>query len=172
MHRPSSLSAQRPTTAPCTAAQRWDLAPAQAQAEPASGNPSAQDYAFIALQNAYRPHAGLVRLHRLPPDGRIRSDRVECGVEDLVDAGALFGFQWHNALWIPMFQVDMPGPTVATGPQRVVAELGRGFDGWALASWFVQPNTWLANHSPIAWMGSRLPEVLEAARADRFVSTG
>ena len=91
---------------------------------------------------------------------------------DLVDAGGLFGFQWYDALWRPMFQFERQGPTVAAGPQRVVAELGSSFDGWALASWFVQPNSWLANHSPIECLGSRLPDVLEAARADRFVATG
>lgn len=71
-----------------------------------------------------------------------------------------------------MFQFAMPGPTVAVGPQRVVAELGRGFDGWALASWFVEPNAWLASHSPIEYPGLHLPAVIEAARADRFVTTG
>ncbi len=70
-----------------------------------------------------------------------------------------------------MFQFALPGPTVAAGPQSVVAELGRNFDGWALAGWFVQPHAGLANQSPIACLGSRLPDVLEAARADRLVTT-
>jgi hypothetical protein len=133
---------------------------------------STQDCAFTALLNAYRPHAGLMRLHRLSASARIRSEGQHGDVEELVDAGELFGFQWHDALWIPMFQFDTPGPTVAAGPQRVVAELGRSFDGWALACWFIQPNSWLASHSPIECLGSRLPHVLEAARADRFVMTG
>ena len=71
-----------------------------------------------------------------------------------------------------MFQFAMPGPTVVTEPQRVVAELGRSFDGWALASWFVEPNAWLARHSPIDCLRSHLPDVLAAARADRYVTTG
>jgi hypothetical protein len=159
---------------PCTTARGFDAdrwLPALAQAGSASGNPSAQDRAFIALLNAYRPHAGLMRLHSLAAIGRIRSEGQDCEVEDLVDTGQLFGFQWHDALWLPMFQFDMAGPTVAAGPQRIVAELGRSFDGWALASWFVQPNSWLTSHSPIECLNSRLPDVLAAARADRFVST-
>ncbi len=72
----------------------------------------------------------------------------------------------------PLFQFDLPGPTVAAQPQSVVAELGRNFDGWALASWFVEPNAWLANQRPIESLASHLPDVLEAARADRFVRTG
>lgn len=149
-----------------------DWAPAFARAASASGNTSAQDRAFIALQNAYRAHGGLSRLRSLSVEGFARSDGTGCDVETLVAAGELFSFQWYHAMWIPMFQFDMPGPTVAIGPQRVVAELGRGFDGWELASWFVEPNAWLASRSPIECLGLRLPDVLEAARADRFVTTG
>lgn len=45
-----------------------------------------------------------------------------------------FGFQWHDPLQLPMFQFDMPEPTVATGPLSVVAELGHGLDGWTFAN--------------------------------------
>jgi hypothetical protein len=138
----------------------------------AAGNPTLQDCAFIALQNAYRPHAGLMRLHAPVTGGHIRTESQDGEVADHLEAGELFGFPWYDALWIPMFQFDVPGTTVAPGPQRVVAELGGSFDGWALASWFVQPNSWLASHSPIEWLGSHLPDVLAAARADRFVATG
>jgi len=149
-----------------------DWAPAVARAASAPGGITPQDRAFIALQNAYRPHGGLSRLHGLNTGGGVGSKGQGCDVEDLFAAGELFGFQWYRAMWIPMFQFALPGPTVAAGPQRVVAELGRNFDGWALASWFVQPNAWLADHSPIECLDSRLPDVLEAARADRFVTTG
>jgi hypothetical protein len=151
-------------------AGRWVAAPAQAGA--ACGHSPAQDGAFIALLEAYRPYGGLSRLHALTAGGRIRFDGRDRGVEALVDEGALLGFYWHDDVWIPMFQFDMPGPRVAPGPQRIVAEWGQGFDGWALASWFVQPNAWLASHSPIECLNSRLPEVLAAARADHFASTG
>jgi hypothetical protein len=71
-----------------------------------------------------------------------------------------------------MFQFILSGPALSTGPQRVVAELGGSFDGWALASWFVAPNSFLANHRPIDCLDSHLPNVLEAARADRSMATG
>jgi hypothetical protein len=136
------------------------------------GHPSAQDGAFIAMLDAYRPYGGLSRLHGLTAGGRIRSEGRESVVGDLVAEGGLFGFHWHDDVWIPMFQFNMPGPTVASGPQRVVAELGCGFDGWALANWFVQPHEWLACDSPIECLGSRLDAVLEAARADHFAAMG
>ena len=149
-----------------------DWAPAVARAASALGSTTPQDRAFIALQNAYRPHGGLSRLHSLNVGGGVGSKVQGRDVEDRFAAGELFGFRWYGAMWIPMFQFAFPGPTVAAGPQRVVAELGRNFDGWALASWFVQPNARLANHSPIEWLGSRLPDVIGAARADRFVARG
>ncbi|MBC7705911.1 MAG: hypothetical protein H7274_18445 [Rhodoferax sp.] len=149
-----------------------DWAPAVARAASASGHESAQDHAFIALQNAYRAYGGLTRLKSLSACAGDRSVAQESEVEDLVAAGGLFGFHWFRAMWIPMFQIDLPGPTVATGPQRVVAELGRSFDGWALAGWFVAPNAWLARHSPIECLRSHLPDVLAAARADRYATTG
>jgi hypothetical protein len=130
-----------------------------------SGNPSTQDRAFIAMLDAYRPYGGLSRLHGLTAGGRVESDGRESVVGKLVDEGALFGFHWHDDVWIPMFQLDMPGSKVAPGPQRVAAELGRGFDGWGIASWFVQPNARLESHSPIECLSSRLHGVLEAARA-------
>jgi len=166
------MSHARPTLF-TTALERCavDWAPAVASAASASDNTSAQDRAFIALQNAYRAHGGLSRLRSLSVGAFAGSEGTGCDVEDLVAAGELFSFQWYHAMWIPMFQFDMPGPTVAVGPQRVVAELGRGFDGWPLASWFVEPNAWLGSQSPIECLALRLPDVLEAARADRFVTT-
>jgi hypothetical protein len=50
-----------------------------------------------------------------------------------------------------------------------VAELGRSFDGWALANWFVLPNSCLSGRSSIDCLSSDLPDVLAAAREDRFV---
>lgn len=154
------------STAPGAAAGQWG----PARAGPGAGNPSEQDYAFIALQNAYRPHAGLMRLHNLAACGPVRSQGQECDVEDLVDAGQLFGFTWNDALWIPLFQLDMPGPTVAIGPQAARAALGLQHDGWALASWFVRPHPRLANRSPIECLGTHLPDVLDAAHADRWTT--
>lgn len=147
-------------------------APSQSLARSVAGAPTARDRAFIALQNAYRPHAGLMRLQAATEDRQRRPEAHESAVEPRVHAGELFGFHWHDAMWVPMFQFVLPGHELAEAPQRVAAELGHSFDGWAMASWFVQPNSWLAGHRPIEDLHERLPEVLAAARADRFVATG
>jgi hypothetical protein len=148
-----------------------DRAPAASRVASDPGLITPQDRAFIALQNAYRPHGGLLRLHGLSVEGVARSGGQEREVGHLFAARELFGFQWYGDVWIPMFQFALPGPTVAAGPQRVVAELGRDCDGWKLAGWFIQPNARLASQSPIECLDSRLADVLEAARVDRFSSS-
>jgi hypothetical protein len=170
MNRTSQQSSQPATPANGFDAGRW-IRPLN-RAESAWDDRPAQDRAFVALLNAYRPHAGLTRLHSLAAGARFGHEGRACAVQDLLDGGVLFGFHWADAVWIPMFQLDLKGSTVASAPQRVVAELGRGFDGWALASWFVQPNSCLAGASPIECLHTRLRDVLEAARTDRFVANG
>ena len=44
---------------------------------------------------------------------RIRPEWPDCDVEHLVHGGAVFGFPWYDALWVPMFQFALPGHAVA-----------------------------------------------------------
>jgi len=130
-----------------------------------------QDRLFIALMAAYRPHRGISRLHWLSGGGRVRVDGQDTDVEALVSERQMLAFPWYDEVWIPMFQFDGSGPAVSEGPRRVVAEWGGALDGWALAHWFVRPNSWLGQHRPIELIDSGLLDVLEAARADRFIAT-
>jgi hypothetical protein len=102
----------------------------------------------------------------------MRTEGPDGDLERLVEEGQLFGFPWHDSLWVPLFQLDAFGPAAAVGPEAVVAEWGGRVDAWALACWFVLPNGGLGGRKPIECLESRLPEVLQAARLDRFVVTG
>jgi hypothetical protein len=90
----------------------------------------------------------------------------------LLAAGHVFGYHWHDALWVPLFQIDATTLGAAAGPQHVVTELGPGFDGWSLAQWFVRPNSSLDGRLPLDCMSASLPDVLAAAREDRYVAGG
>jgi hypothetical protein len=136
-------------------------------------DPSAQDRAFINLQQAYRSQGGFLRLPDRSTQRASRDGSLKGIVESLMDAGELFGFHWYNARWVPLFQFDRGGQAVAGAPRRVVAELGGRFDGWDMAGWFVRPNSSLDNHAPIECLSpDLLPRVLDAARADRLVLSG
>lgn len=75
-------------------------------------------------------------------------------------------------LLIPMFQFDFHDLSVRPSAQKGLAERGDGFDGWARAAWFAQPNSWLQRRKPVDLMDKDLNEVLSAARADRFIAVG
>lgn len=125
---------------------------------------------FAALLSAYRSSGGTARgddLARLLADHH-RGDYVS--LARLIVAGDVFGFEWRQTLWIPMFQFDARDLAIKQGARQVLAELTADFDGWALAAWFANGNTWLGGHRPVDLLDRDLPAVLDAARADRFVA--
>ena len=88
-----------------------------------------------------------------------------------VVAGELIAFEWRGAMWLPLFQFEADGLGLRPALRPVLAELASHFDGTRLAAWFVEPNAWLDEQRPIDWLDARPAEVLQAARADRFVAS-
>ncbi|MGZ5133090.1 MAG: hypothetical protein ACXWCV_15525 [Caldimonas sp.] len=128
--------------------------------------------AFLAMHSAYRPTGGLARgddLARLLAD-RARGDYFS--LARLIVAGEVFGFEWQRSFWVPMFQFDLGDLSIKQGLRQVLAELASEFDGWRLAAWFVESNAWLDAARPIDLIDSDPSEVVQAARADRFVAAG
>ena len=132
--------------------------------------PSDRD--FIAMLAAYRATGGIARTDDL---ARMLNEQRRAGLDGLaglIARGAVFGFEWRGAFWLPMFQFEPHDLSVKPAPRQVVAELTDEFDGWALAVWFAQPNSWLQDRRPVDLLDSRLSQVLEAARTDRFIAIG
>ena len=71
-----------------------------------------------------------------------------------------------------MFQFDLGNLSFKPGTRKILGELTAVFDGWMLAVWFAQPNSWLKGEKPIDLLATNLPAVFEAARADRYVAEG
>jgi hypothetical protein len=86
--------------------------------------------------------------------------------------GEVLGFDWRHTAWVPMFQFDPVSLALRPEPRQVLAALAGAFDGWSLACWFTQPNTWLLDCRPVDLLHSDLPAVLKAARKDRFIAEG
>ena len=127
---------------------------------------------FNAMLAAYRPSGGTDRAEDLAKllEERDRGNYVS--LARLIASGRVFTFDWHGTCWIPMFQFDKHELTVKPAAREVLAELGRVYDGWSLACWFVQGNAWLQGQRPIDLLETDLPLVLNAARADRFLMAG
>ena len=127
---------------------------------------------FAALLAAYRASGGTARgddVARLLEDHGLGNF---IGLARLVAANEVFGFEWRSTIWIPMFQFDLHDLSVKPSARMVLAELGDGFDGWARAAWFAQPNSWLQCRKPVDLMDKELNQVLSAARADRYIAVG
>jgi hypothetical protein len=127
---------------------------------------------FAALLAAFRATGGTARgddVARLLEDHGI-GDFI--GLARLIAGGEVFGFEWRKTMWIPMFQFELRDLSVKPEAQRVLKALGDGFEGWTCAAWFARPNSWLNLRAPVDLVATHLEEVLEAARADRFIALG
>jgi hypothetical protein len=130
------------------------------------------DRDFLAMRTIYRATGGMARsddLSRLLADHR----SADClSLARLVLLGDVFGFEWRDVFWIPMFQFDLRDMSVKHNPRTVVNELATEFDGWTIALWFSEANHWLGEARPVDLLEANLPAVLKAARADRIVAGG
>jgi hypothetical protein len=141
---------------------------------------SAFDILFVDLLARYRPWRGLSRYSevcRMLP----AQDGLSCmALAGWVTDRTVFGFEWGSAFWLPTCQFvpnsgqpnGQPRWEPRTWPRSVCRELAPVFDGWRIARWLVEPNAWLQDRTPIMCVDQHLHEVLEAARADRFVAAG
>jgi len=130
-----------------------------------------RDAEFADMRAAYQAQGGFARgddlAHVLEDFGR--GNLASLG--RMVVAGEVFGFEWRHTLWIPMFQFSAD-LALKPGLKAVLAELASEYDGRRLADWFVEPNGWLEERRPIDVLDASPDDMLQAARADRFVATG
>ena len=151
------------------AARSWDRTSAFEAVVPDATEPPGSADAMLA---AYWGSGGIARgddLARLLK----RLDRGEPqSLSALIAARQVFGFDWHRAFWVPMFQFDLDSLTLKPGSGAVISELKPVFNGWELASWFAHPNSLLNGSRPVDVVDSDPAAVLGAARIDRFVAAG
>lgn len=155
----------------------WRNSPA-----PQLGSPGADEHShrpaadaddhFVAMLGAYRRSGGLARADEVVT---LLESCGRPGVTTLarwIVARSVISFEWQLQAWLPWFQFrpgdDGPEPALPA----VVAELSAVYDGWELATWFVQPNPALAGGVPIDRIDGDPDAVLQAARADRYTVTG
>lgn len=148
--------------------------PAAVIRSPAPLGAEPDDRDFAALCTAYRASGGIARGDDL---ARLLSEHHSGDFVSLAMAileGDVFAFQWRRTFWVPMFQFDLREVSVKPKPgtRRVLTELAGEFDGWALARWFARPHHVLHGARPVDLLDANLPDVLQAARTDRFIAAG
>jgi len=158
------------TAATTTTLGSSPLPAAPSRSRPIDESPTSRG--FAAMLEAFRASGGTARgddVARLLVGNGI-DDYI--GLARLIAAGDVFGFEWRQTLWIPMFQFELRDLSIKPAARLVLKELGAGFDAWACAAWLATPNSWLAHGLPVDLLETQLAQVLEAARADRFIAMG
>ncbi len=130
------------------------------------------DADFYALQVAYMAHGGLAHGDELAQRLHVDGAGGYAHLARWIVGRKAFSFSWHAHFWLPMFQFDAAVLTPCQGLRPVLSELADEMDGWALATWFSQPNDSLQGRSPVSMWPEHGPEVHQAARLQRFVLKG
>jgi hypothetical protein len=138
------------------------------------------DTLFVDLLARYRPWRGLSRYSQVCRMLAAQDGLSGMSLAGWIADGTVFGFGWGSDFWLPTFQFvpnseqpsGQPRGQPRTWPRRICCELAPVFDGWRIAHWLVEPNVWLQDRTPIMCVDRHLHDVVQAARADRFVAAG
>lgn len=127
---------------------------------------------FIAMLNAYRCSGGLARAQEVAAICKSHSDTEVNTLALWIVKRQVVSLEWQGKIWLPLFQFNFAGMRLQLGLADVMAELVVALDDWEIANWFSLPNPWLADCTPADTLAAAAPEVLNAARAERFVALG
>ena len=126
---------------------------------------------FEAMLTAYLWSGGIARHQEVNARLEENTNGGPSNLATLIDSHAVFAFDWRGSLWLPMFQFKRPEMYVKPQARKVLAELAGVFDGWSMAVWYLQQNSWLEDRRPIDMLDKHPAAVLLAARGDRFIAT-
>jgi hypothetical protein len=129
-----------------------------------------QGQACECLLQAYVPYGGAFSGDDLVAVLADATEQPISRVAHWIVEDRLIHLQVGGAICIPRFQFH--GRQLRPLLHQAVGEL-RGFcDAFEIAQWFVTPNAWLRDRLPVALVLQGDTEVVEAARADRYLCSG
>jgi hypothetical protein len=131
-----------------------------------------QNDPFVAMLNALRYSGGLARVHEVAAHIKKHRGNDVSPLAGWLLKRQILSFEWQSKLWIPMFQFNPAAMTLRVGLGAVLSELTTICDNWEIATWFAEPNAWLADCAPADVLASAPTQVHHAARAERFVLAG
>lgn len=149
------------------------LALGEVQGLPASyAQETQRNHKFVELLNAFRRSGGLARVPEVAARFQTHGGNDVSPLADWITKRQVISFEWQSKQWMPLFQFNPVGLSLRAGLNHVLDELLGVCDNWELATWFAQPNAWLAGCAPADMLAVAAPQVLKAARAERFVAAG
>lgn len=130
------------------------------------------DHQFVVMLDSYRCSGGLARAQEVVALFKRRCGSDLATLASWIVEREVICFEWQSQTWLPWFQFNRADMVPQPELGQVFAELTSVYDSWDLANWFVQPNPWLADRTPVDTLVSDLSAVLHAARADRLIANG
>ncbi len=127
---------------------------------------------FIGMLNAYRPSGGLARAQEVAAKCQPGMRMSKNILANWMFRRKVICFEWQSKIWMPLFQFNLRDMTLQPSLGDALSELVGVLDSWAVANWFSQPNAWLAGAIPADAWATSAPEVIQAARAERYVALG
>jgi len=127
---------------------------------------------FIAMLNAYRPSGGLALAQEVAAMCKLHGGININTLAGWIVKRQLVSLEWQGKIWLPLFQFNQVDMCLQPGLMAVMAELVVALDDWEIANWFSLPNVWLADCTPADSLSVAVSEVLNAARAERYVALG
>lgn len=152
--------------APRPALPRYPVFPAQDTLRPS------KDSQFSTLCIAYDTHGGLVGGDELAHRLRPHLDQPISVVARWIVQREIVNIYWRSQWLIPMFQFSASDMRIHPAVRGAMTELTSVLDDWDIATWFVQPNTWLNDNRPLDRLQCDAAAVIRAARAGRSVANG
>ena len=136
----------------------------------AQPGPMSAASAFMAMDQTFAAVGGLVTGDQLVELLRPRIDQPLSRVARWIHERRIVSYERQAHHMVPLFQFDRATMELHHGVELVICELGVVFAGNDLAFWFATPNAWLDGAIPAYCVQHDPAIVLDAARADRFLT--
>jgi hypothetical protein len=134
--------------------------------------PHTDERQFVAMSRVYNRFGGLLRGDDVAQLMRRHCEQPISIIARWIVRREILSFDWRSSTFVPLFQFDIARASLRPEVSQVIQELRPVFDDWDLASWFVHPNAFLNERTPVEAIAGEPEEVLEVARADRFIAAG
>ena len=135
------------------------------------GQDGRTDHQFVAMLNSYRASGGLARAQEVVAMFKRREGPDVATLKTWIACREVICFEWESQSWLPWFQFKVADMQPHQDLGKVLTELTPVYDPWELANWFSRPNPWLSDQTPVDTIALNLPDVLNAARAARFIGS-
>jgi hypothetical protein len=124
---------------------------------------------YREMEKAFRASDGWMSSDEVVTLLMERTDQPVSRLARWIVEGDVIGLQWQARTVLPLFQFDLSTMTPRPSVTSVLRELIPALSDWEICLWFVAPNAWLDDASPLHAIALNAPAVLDAARGERYL---